>query len=217
MRCENPDESILGKLSLREVKDIIEMVTKYSPSKTGNIPVTSNGYYCYPDPRLEDLGHRSSSDDEGWPRERDIALYRYKDARREYGEYVWQVKVGWESTNGEDFDYIENPPVGEKFKLNNYWIQREIDTLAEELTALRDLCSGLDHSTSTLEEWAASGLGAAIVCCEAWCSRDIVYVQNDWLIERAKLGLSLSDLMGRIRCTKCGKRNAKLRPYPNRA
>ena len=88
-----------------------------------------------------------------------------------------------------------------------------IDWNGDEIRQWRSDVDRLSRTPETLSGWIESDLEMIVSCSSKFpCRRPAILDRND-LKQHVVVGLSLQDLKARFRCSKCGKREARVKAF----
>lgn len=89
-----------------------------------------------------------------------------------------------------------------------------IDWNSDEVQQWRLDIERLSRSPKTLAEWIADDLEMLVRCssCSVLCRKPAILTKND-LKKHLSAGLNLEGLKTRLRCSKCGNRNASVEVF----
>ena len=222
MSCDPDNDIVIGDYTPRMLAQFFDRFARY---KTGT--------YRYPNEVADRCFLASGGDNEGLTFSKSKTLYRKLDSSDSLAAALWEVSVHWQEVQGHDFDFMSierqdrstayksraaGPPREARFKLvgagipNTY---KETKTAAaREIPMLDKLYCELDELSTTLERWTISGHGAWVGCQNRHCYRKPVFVDHSALRGYAEQGLSLEELKSKLVCTRCGQREAVLKPMP---
>lgn len=222
VRYDPDNDIVFGEYTPRMLTTFFERFAKYNTTS-----------YRYPNKIAERCFLASGGDNEGLTFSKSKTLYRRVDSSDSLIASLWEVHVRWEEVQGDDFDFISierqdrstaykaraaGPPREVKFKLvgasipNTY---RETKTAAaREIPVLDQLYRELDELSATLVRWVASGHGGWVGCRNRHCYRQPSFVDHAALQKLSDQGLSLEEVKNQLVCTRCGQREAVLKPMP---
>lgn len=222
MNCESIDDEVLGTITLRRLENLIKLADKFRRLLDG-LDRADEVFFST----------RKSSDYDGTPFEDTVTLScqvgKMDRSRRELPKTAWEVVAGYTETSGDEYSYSKiahrdnstaykmrpaGPGRETKFKLDKYWTapydERGKLALLPFVTALETFLLDIDHQTSTLQGWAASGIGMATACvglCQH--SHEVPLGRLSSLINT---GLTLEQLSQKLVCQHCKKRGPRLLP-----
>ena len=173
------------------------------------------------------ISYRKSGDYDGYPFE-DFFTFDFDVEKRFDESEVLSFRITFAASRGEGFDYqalaarslstaYKWRPSG-KSELTNFSLYRvavrhadsvSYDDICRRVDELRVTAKHLENSTSSLEAWANSDVGMAVLCSGSSCTRSTMFspiseISHEVLKSLVADGVTIDELKKRLRCRQCG-------------
>ncbi|WP_429128638.1 hypothetical protein [Aeromonas media] len=122
----------------------------------------------------------------------------------ENGEFLYEADLIMDQ--GKDYEPTVNKG---KHRFVAKWVELEIDWNSGEIQQWRSDIERLSRSPDTLTGWIEDDLEMLVSCSGYSCRKPAILTINE-LKQHVASGLSLEDLKTRLKCSKCGKRGARV-------
>ncbi|GGE08910.1 hypothetical protein [Rhizobium anhuiense] len=212
MKSADPEtDKIIGNFTMRQLAELVEAHERYN-----------RWNFQYPHPLTEGVTIYYTFDSEdGWKQWKEFQ-------RTKGGAKIWGFTLVWEQTRGDTYDFIKMekratsstaykmskllPGFDEvKYKLAGCWPSTGSNPAqaAADVEALDILYRTLDKTSSSLSNWLSSTFAGLAVCGN--CRHETTF-PSPALRHFHERGLTVEGLKSRLRCERCGKKNALLLP-----
>ena len=111
---------------------------------------------------------------------------------------------------GKDYEPTVNKG-RHKFMAQRAFMQ--VDWHDDEVRGWQSDVARLSYQPETLSEWVSKDYDMLVTCNNEYCCRSSAIITNKDLVSFVAARLSLNDLKSRLKCSECGKRNARVQLF----